>query len=361
MVIAKTEHWAKANARLNEALDIDDGLAIHRLRAPSRIDSHLPERPEFKSFAQSYAEKIQPFLLEKEAELTRIEAALKRNRNPAIALALLGLLGPWRLFLGNGYFGSFLSTCLLLGSWAAAAGLMLPHWRAKARERRGVKSEILQFVATELGLNYRNGHRPPVAFKELLAWNLLPQHDKAYFDDSFSGAWRGVDFTFCEVRLTEERGSGKSRREVTVFQGHVIKTHFQEKLFGRTVIAPRRWLNNGHLRRYRKAGLRDVGFVSRKFEEIFDVFGSDQMEARYILDPVQMETMMALAGEQNGKGLRAIYSDQDIIVAFPGQDYFELDRDSNAIADPALMGRILRELDAVFNLIDLTLKRRDEN
>src|SRR5690606_24551245 len=88
----------------------------------------------------------------------------------------------------------------------------------------------------------------------------------------------------------------------------------------------------------------------------FEVWGTDQVEARYLLHPVMMERLLELETKLHGKRLRCAFEDGDCLVAVEGGNLFEPGDLFKPLVDPARARRIVNEISGVFGvlLVELT-------
>ena len=78
---------------------------------------------------------------------------------------------------------------------------------------------------------------PTPAFPTLKAAGLLPHYDNRKFEDLIEGECAGARFSLVECKLTDERGNGKNKQTVTVFEGILLHIAYPQKFLGRTLLA----------------------------------------------------------------------------------------------------------------------------
>ena len=207
------------------------------------------------------------------------------------------------------------------------------------------KRRLIQTLCAPMGVSYESGPGEPDVFARLLSLNLLPKPEGKSFEDLFRGRRGPSDFMLCESTLTV--GSGKSRR--TVFQGQIFNIAFPRRFLGTTVVLR----DSGWLNRFeRPRGLEKVGLEDPHFEEVFEVFGDDQVEARAILTPTFMERLVALESAYAGHNLRCGFCDGRLMIALEGKDRFEVGSMFATLDDRGRAVKMASDIKAVFNLID---------
>jgi len=211
-------------------------------------------------------------------------------------------------------------------------------------------------IATFLGLDYQpDGFEPPYfnMFREI---GLLPRSDKQAFTALVSGKRNGVPFVFYDAHLREwqTRTSGKTttRHLVTVFKGQLLHTLYPRKFSSRTLIArDMGWFNVlGGLAAGK--GMKRVGLADPVFEKIFEVYSTDQVESRYLLDPLFMERLKAMEGRNKKRTLAAAFYEGALLLTLNGKGKYLPSlsgRDVNAIA---LAEKTKARFERLFALMD---------
>jgi hypothetical protein len=106
--------------------------------------------------------------------------------------------------------------------------------------------------------------------------------------------------------------------------------------------------SNGHK-------LERVRLVDPSFEKAFEVWGTDQVEARYLLHPVMMERLIALESGLHGKRIRCAFEGGDLLAAVEGGDLFEPGDMFKPLVDPSRARRIVDEIASVVRVMDQVL------
>jgi hypothetical protein len=157
-----------------------------------------------------------------------------------------------------------------------------------------------------------------------------------------------------EMTLEQRRKPGKKTRHVTVFRGICIlvkppKPRFQ----GHTVLVRDKvdgfdWLNESAL------GLTRADMVDIVFEKKYDVFTSDQVEARYLIHPAAIERINNLAVSGQAATVMMSYYKGSVLIMLPSQKKFFEPPDLQAASatDTQSILAIKRELTAVLGLVD---------
>lgn len=193
---------------------------------------------------------------------------------------------------------------------------------------------------------------------ELYPSQILPDHDKAEFEDHFQGVYGGVNIEFCELFLQKEHRTQdeKGRTKVShfpVFRGVAILIDLNHKKFlGHTILLRNsgkigQWLNE-KMHDLKRAKMADV-----EFEKIYDVYTNDQVEARWLIDPVIIERLTTLYAECKASQLMAAFFDSKMLVLVANHlQRFEPPGLSTPATDPKALLGLKHEVGDIVTIID---------
>ena len=323
----------------------DPGIEALRKRI-----SALPT--DFHNLADVYDANIRPDLMEKEA--CRLAAA-----NKARNFAILGGVGG---VAGVG-LAIFLAKLPILAFFLGIAGFGLAAFGQTdlARIRKEAKTLIVTPVAEELGITYSESPDGSAltTLQEARSLALVPSWDRKALSDQMFGERAGSPFQFFEAHLEEKRRSTDSKGRtrtywVTVFQGQIWQFQAPKEFYGTTRVArDMGWFNAlGALgSKFDRARLE-----SPDFEKLFEVFTTDQVEARYLLTPDVMQAILDLEKAFHGARIRLAFSNGYIYAAAEGGNLFEPGTMFKPLDNPERVGDLFEEFASVFRMID-TLRR----
>ncbi len=225
-----------------------------------------------------------------------------------------GGLGDWKFIL------SFLGI-MGVGWWG-----YVPIQEAKRQIKIGINSAI----ARQLGISYEHDVEPGAEYEAAKRYGLLPSYDRDNFEDHWYGDIEGHDFSLYEAHLEERRGSGKNRRWVTVFRGAIISMQFGRSFHSTTLLQRagkhKKWFGLGGRKDSVSFGGHELGYVDQvhpAFENVFEVWSDDQVEARVLVHPTYVEHLIALERAFNGEAVRAVFSRGEVVIAVQSGDLFE--------------------------------------
>ena len=181
--------------------------------------------------------------------------------------------------------------------------------------RKTVKIELNSRIARSFGLSYRERPPTPARYDAFRGHGLIPGSDRRRFEDNFHGALHGAEFELYEAHLEERRRSKNRTYYVTVFRGALIRIRFPRTVEGVTLVTRDKGIFNAFEGWGKKtfgsrgARLERIGLVDPSFEKQFEVYGTDQVMARYLLTPSFMERLLELEALLKGKNVRCVFDE----------------------------------------------------
>lgn len=294
------------------------------------------------TFQRLYAERIEPCFRDNEDERVAAVASYKQRLLigiPAV-LAVAALAYVWS---GEFWFGFF--ALLFLGVVAFAIA-----YAPLAAVGKKVKQAYCAAIAEAMGATFTMSTFAPPALERMKHLRLLPGYSRSNFEDLFSGSYKDCPFDLYEGHLEQRHTDSKGRTHYsTVFRGQLVRMHFPRKFLGVTVVRRDAGVFNafgGGL------GLERVGLEDPLFEKAFEVWGNDQVEARYILHPVLMQRLLDMEARLKGKRLRCAFEDGDLLVAIEGGNLFEPGDLFKPLVDATRARRIVDEISSVVRVME---------
>jgi hypothetical protein len=310
--------------------------------------SHIHK--DFAAFSRYYTDVLLPEL--RELEQTRLEklALFKKWRLPAIGAGVLAAVLVMVSFRHG--VAALIAGAVVGGIGFFAARHPLASLVAKTH------GDLMPRIATQLGLSLTKSGFSPPALPRFQHYGLLPSYDRASFEDLLMGTRHGADFAIYEAHLEDESTDQDGDTTwTTVFHGQVFRIDYHKEFSSETVI--RR--DAGMFNRFSKPGkeFKQVGIASPRFEKAFEAWSTDQMEARYILDPIVLERFLELENLYHGKNVRAAFADGSLYIALETGDQMKVGSAFEALDSQDRIETILKEFATIYDLIDVMIKPTD--
>ncbi len=301
------------------------------------------------AFERLYRERIEPCFVANEGDRVAAVAAFKKRAligGGIVAALAIGAYLFWQAW-------DIIPIVLLMGG--VVAGVIA--YQPLAKVGKTLKQQYCAAIADAIGADFKMGGFQAPAFDRLRSLNLVPSFARSNFEDLFSGTYKSSSFELYEGHLEQRSTDSKGRtRYTTVFRGQLIRMHFPREFLGVTIVRRDAGVFNvfgGGKAQGQK--LERVRLVDSRLEKAFEVWGTDQVEARYLLHPVMMERLLELETKLHGKRLRCAFEGGDCLVAVEGGNLFEPGDLFKPLVDPARARRIVNEISGVFGVMDQVL------
>jgi hypothetical protein len=188
-------------------------------------------------------------------------------------------------------WGSLLSSPFIFGAFAAVAY----GGRVRRRLASDYKRIVVGRIVTALGQGLKYSPTSRLTKQDFQQMDLFEKRvEKWQAEDEVAGVKNGVTYTLHEATATRTEGSGKKRREVTIFRGLIVRLDFNKHFGGHTIVVPHGETKVlglfGESENRRQKEL--VSLENVDFEAQYSVYSTDQQEARYLLTPKMMELIM---------------------------------------------------------------------
>ena len=245
-------------------------------------------------------------LSELENERLNLVTAVKETRLIALGVCICAWVAMSRLS-DDGIFG------VACGAVSYAATMSLLTASKRRRFRANFKRQIIENIVKKHGLSYDKDRGLGLDdFFTIYDCRV----DEWSSEDLIEGDIDGVSVKFSDFYAAKKVKKKNSTETVVLFRGVLFKADFNKNLSSITQISH---INSKNLKIYgEKANMDDV-----RFEEIFDVYATDQIGARYALSPALMEKFTELCFRL-GAPVNAVFKDNQILIAMEtGLDSFE--------------------------------------
>ncbi len=278
---------------------------------------------ETQSFAGFFAEAIAPGLpaLE-EARKERLRATYVRAAGLAFVIALVtGIAVAW-------------SGEVIVGFPVVFLGLMLGYLWIRIpgrRHREAVRALVVEPLRHYLGgLEY---HRKPGDRFDLDRFRrsgIVAGFNRAKLEDLLIGRYRDTDYRVVEARLRRRRKQGSKERVKMTFAGLLCEVSVPRP-FSCTVVllgdkgALGNWAID--LLRSKLTNLSPAPLDHADFEARYQIYSDDPQEARGLLQPAFLDSLLAIADAAGQGSLNCAFIDNRFLIAIPQRrNLFEIGR-----------------------------------
>lgn len=296
----------------------------------SDVKSYQEMRQEFY---KKYQETILPTVRKYEAER---KENLKKGKEYSKILLVLGLLSLTLLFLLQGL--SVFIAITLFGCSTIPMSIIKKSFEAK------VKEKIMPVVCSCFGgLKWTNGlsYKPCAAIK---ISGIVSKYDSCFFDDIFVGSYKNVNYEIIEG--TFDYGTGKNSKRV--FSGVIIKLAMNKEFNSHTIITPELKSHKPPIKGLRHTVLEDIDF-----EKKFDVFTTDEVDARYLITTAFMERLKAMKTAFRATRTKCVFLGKHLLIALDTpKDLFSICSLDKPMDDPQQYTQMYDEIESIIKLID---------
>lgn len=177
---------------------------------------------------------------------------------------------------------------------------------------------------------------------------LFTSPNRYHAEDLIEGCLDKTSFICSEVHAEERRArstkNGVQYYWEDIFKGFLFIADFHKEFQGETTV-----LRDSFFKI--KMGASRVKMENPDFEKVFDVFSTNQIEARYLITPSMMERMLKLDSNFK-KGITISFRDSTILVAIPdSKNRFEADVWSS-LSDMSILKSDFAVLQSLLEIVD---------
>jgi hypothetical protein len=184
-------------------------------------------------------------------------------------------------------------------------------------------------------------------------FNILPYFERLKSEDLISGKYKNVNLEFCEIlaEKTAHNQNDKSHQQ-SVFKGAAIIFDFHKNFKGRTLVKKDLGLAGNFYQNFHD--LQRVELEDPEFEKMFQVYSTNQIEARYLLTTSFMERIKQLTNFLGGKSVEASFYEGNLLLIFSGsKNLFEAPSLFRKISLIAECKKIIAHMGLIFEIVDI--------
>lgn len=355
-------------------------------------------------FYEKYHKEIAPLLLEYEQK--RVDEILKLIAYEifCISVLLLCVWGYWRLF------DIVDSSCLFwplmmlgLGAIAVVGVFIYLPFKVNSDFIKTIKNNCMDKIISVFGdINWLD-KEAIITDSVLNKSDLFASYNRRVHKDGFKGDYKGVKYSIAETEMYYETGSGKNRTVWPVFNGVIMKFSSNKKINNKTIITSKKdinikkrpwgaimavlllivqmvlqfeskgvknywliiliiililvgfglWSSWSKAKNQQEEVLNEVKLEDPVFSKKYDVYSSDQIEARYLVTTAFMERFNNIRTAFGAKNIKCSFCDDDIIFAvWTNKNLFEIGNLFKRLDNPSQMSEFFNELASILDLVD---------
>ncbi len=323
-----------------------------------------------KPFAPHYEQHIKPLV--QEFEERRVGALIKvRSLSfKVLPIACLALLGVIAGIIGLGLelmHAGILSLFIIVG---AGGIISIPVTKYKSNVKGIIFPKIFSFFG-----DFTYDQKGLGSVRSLKSSGIIPSYDRESTEDYVRGEYEGVSIELTEAHLEDKHRDSKGRTSYsTVFKGIFVRLSMHKNFKGKTIIKRDsggigNWLTD------KTNALENVKLEDPVFEKQFEVYSSDQIEARYLLTTSFMERLLKLSSTfgddeiaginipksfRERRGLQASFYDDKLLIMIPTQkDRFEPASIFIPATFEAEINIVLGEMNQIFQIVHMLKLNQD--
>ena len=293
-------------------------------------------------FAQFYQEKISPTAV-------KIEKMRRKYLTIFIILILISISSFFAVLVFSGSardeFLFNISGLVFLFSF----GLSIVIWRGfRKKIKSGLFADIFTFFDD---FSFRSEGN--IKNWQIERFNILPYFERLKSEDLISGKYKNVNFEFCEI-LAEKtvREQNDKSHQHCVFKGAAIIFDFHKNFKGCALVKKDLGLVGNFYQNFHN--LKLVELEDPEFEKMFQVYSSDQIEARYLLTTSFMERIKQMTNLLGGKMVEASFYEGNLLLIFSGsKNLFEAPSLFRKISLIAECKKIIAQIGLIFEIVDI--------
>ena len=208
------------------------------------------------------------------------------------------------------------------------------------------KTHIVPPILNEVVPNVHYEPGMGISEETFCTCKLFPPPDRYSSEDFISGRVDKTDICFSEVHAEERHVSttknGTREYWTDIFRGFLFIADFHKDFSGRTILYRNSWF------KFRFGSEKRVKLENSTFENCFDVFSTDEIEARYILSPAMMERLVEM-NNRLGNNVTISFCHSNVYIAIPdSRNHFEA-----SVWQPLTRRNLEEEFQTVSDLVQI--------
>ena len=310
-----------------------------------------------EEFREYYSGALIPGL--KEFEDRRL-IIVKKVKKALFIAAAAGAASAAGLFIVFSHPAAIIAPLIL-----AAIGAAIAYSRLTGRFILDFKNQVIGKIVRFFDENLSYNPEEKITKEQFLSSSIYSQRvDRYKGEDKVEGVIEKTRIEFSEIHAeykTVSRDS-KGRRKTnwhTIFRGLFFIADFNKDFIGSTVILPdfaERFFGNFIGKSLQslnsKVSKKElINLEDPEFEKLFAVYGTDQIEARYILTPALMKRIVDFT-KKSGNGIALSFINSNVNIAISTVKNMFEPKIFRTLLDPAMTEEYFFDLETALSIVD---------
>lgn len=213
--------------------------------------------------------------------------------------------------------------------------------------KRRVKSSVIDDFIGFFG-SFKHCDNRRIDDKTIADSLLFGSYNRHEGDDYFQGTYKNTSMVIAEEALYQK----SSKNTITVFKGIMILITLPKPVSGQTVVRKDAGMLN-FVDRW-QCPLQNIKLEDVVFEKEFEVYGDNQIEARFLLTTAFMERILRVKKLFHGKSVEFSFAGDKLLIAISTRkDMFEPSSLFRTTTDRRPVNQVLEQFLAVFAIVDI--------
>ena len=354
-----------------------------------------------QKFEELYVDKLTPKIVPLEQERLVIAKVSNRNNIIGVLCFLSSVIGLW--LLSNAYFLILLLPAIII---------FLIESKRQNKFRLKIKQQLLMEIFALFGKFQYCPDNELITKNEIFKTGLFPRFKCKKDNDQIVGNYKGMDIIILETKLTHnetiQNRDSSENKTVEDFNGLIIKTTLNKPYNGKTLLYQKAIGQKGQKQAIKSMlseslgdeqadkiansdivnavtgalafaekpiiknlnvsseglsmdfkreiivdnNLKKVNLEDPEFNQMYDIYSDDQVEARYIITPTFMERLKNIREVIGALHVHCLVECEYITLFIQNsKDFFEIGSLCDSLNNKKIYERVFMELITIFNLI----------
>lgn len=299
-------------------------------------DRHPEDSYSIESFTNDYLERLHKDVM---PMLTQYEPERKQRFFLAVLCgAVCWVAALLVFFLVEGSTGNIVGGLIALGGFI--------WYLTKKQFEKKIKRTVMPVLMKAVPDFYWQ-LESPIPEDDIIDSKIFPMAKEATktYDDAFIGKYRGVEISISECSLNANKRN--------IFSGAVVRIQMNKDFEGMTVIRPKKEVEYKDFNDLKKARLQKIELEDVEFNKMYEVYSTDQIEARYLLTTAFIERFRNINMAFDTKVSYCSFNGKYVYIApYCKKDLFSICSLVKNVDDEAQFVKLFNEFTSVLALVD---------